>query len=110
MSIDDVVAARVAEKRLFLLIPRAAGTSAKRVMLVAESLWNFMREPGPDQEWEDRKGFLQADLEVFAEGAPIGPKYLFLLYRASEGVWEIRSTRPNPSIRVLGRFIRKDIF
>jgi hypothetical protein len=49
-------------------------------------------------------------LDLFAEGAPIGPKYLFLLYRADEAVWEIRSVRPNPSIRVLGRFAAKDIF
>jgi hypothetical protein len=79
-------------------------------MLVHEALWNFLQAEGPDDEWEDRKGFLQADLDLFAEGAQIGPKYLFLLYRADEAVWEIRSVRPNPSIRVLGRFAAKDIF
>jgi hypothetical protein len=110
MSIVDLLAARVQDKQLFLVEPRVAGTSAKRVMLVHESLWNFLHEEGPDDEWEDRKGFLLADLDLFAEGAPIGPKYLFLLYRAEEAVWEIRSVRPNPSIRVLGRFVAKDIF
>jgi hypothetical protein len=110
MSIVDAIAARVQEKQLFLLTPRAPGSSAKRVILVAEDLWNFLQESGPDQDWEDRKGELQADLEVFADGSAIGPKYLFLLYRASEGVWEIRSTRPDPQIRVLGRFVEKDIF
>jgi hypothetical protein len=59
---------------------------------------------------EDRKGALEADLEVFASGEPIGPKYLFLLYHSREGVWEIRSVKPNPSIRVLGRFVERDIF
>jgi hypothetical protein len=79
-------------------------------MLIAEPLWNFLQAPDPDPEWEDRKGFLQADLEVFAEGQRIGPKYLFLLYPAPEGVWEIRSGSPDPSIRVLGRFVAKDVF
>jgi hypothetical protein len=110
MSILDVIVARVGEGMLYPLFPRAAGASPKRAMLIAEGLWNFIHESGPDQDWEDRKGFLQADLEVFAEGQQIGPKYLFLLYPANEGVWEIRSTRPNPSIRVLGRFVEKDIF
>ncbi len=40
---------------------------------------------------------LQADLELFVVEQDIYPKYLFLLYKASEGVWEIRSTRPTPS-------------
>ena len=55
-------------------------------------------------------GTLQADLELFAEGQPIDPKYLFLLYPPAEGVWEIRSIRPHPSIRVLGLFAQKDVF
>ncbi|CAN7732787.1 hypothetical protein LJR220_001888 [Bradyrhizobium sp. LjRoot220] len=59
---------------------------------------------------EDRLGILQADLEQFAEGRTIDPKYLFLLYPATEGVWEIRSLRPDPSIRVLGFFAKRDVF
>lgn len=110
MSIIGLLSSRVAEGRLFILTPRAAGTSPKRLMLVAADLWKFLREPGSDDEWEDRKGFLLADLEVFADGAPIGPKYLFLLSPAREAVWEIRSVRPSPSIRVLGRFVAKDLF
>jgi len=110
MSILDFIFARVQEKRLFLLVPQAPGTSAKRVLLIEEQLWDFIHKSGPDDAWEERKGVLLADLEVFASGEPIGPKYLFLLYRASEGVWEIRSTRRDPSIRVLGRFIARDVF
>ncbi|MPZ39852.1 MAG: hypothetical protein GEU95_17690 [Rhizobiales bacterium] len=110
MSIVDLIADRVGAGMLFPLIPRTLGTSPKRSMLIGEELWRFLQEPEEDPEWEDRKGFLQADLELFAEGAPIGPKYLFLLSPAREAVWEIRSVRPNPSIRVLGRFIAKDIF
>jgi hypothetical protein len=90
MSILDVVAARVADGMLFPLVPRAAGTAPKRAMLVAEDLWTFLHESDADPEWEDRKGFLEADLEVFAEGQRIGPRYLFLLY---------------PLAREFGRFV-----
>src|SRR5215216_3735673 len=110
MSIADLIADRVQRGMLFPLYPRAPGSSPQRALLVAEELWNFLQAPGPDDDWEERKGFLLADLEVFAEGQQIGPKYLFLLYPSREGVWEIRSTSQNPSIRVLGRFVCKDVF
>jgi len=59
---------------------------------------------------EDRMGFLEADLDAFASGQQIGPKYFFLLFPGAEGVWEIRSVRPEPSIRVLGLFAQRDVF
>jgi len=95
---------------LFALRPLAAGTSARRCMLLAEDVWSLLNTTHEDQELEERIGFLQADLEVFAEGQPIHPKYLFLLYPVEDAVWEIRSVRPAPSIRVLGLFADKDVF
>jgi hypothetical protein len=110
MSIDDLLLARIKEKQLHILRPNARGTSPQRLMLLHENLWNFLESDGPDDEWEVRKGYLQADLELFADGSPVGPKYLFLLSPAREAVWEIRSLRPMPSVRVLGRFVHKDVF
>ncbi|HTO66034.1 MAG TPA: hypothetical protein VMM15_32830 [Bradyrhizobium sp.] len=63
-----------------------------------------------DPEMEERMGALQADLELFAEGRAVDPKYLFRLYPAEDCVWEIRSVRPEPSIRVLGLFADRDVF
>lgn len=79
-------------------------------MFVSEEIWALLSTEHEDAEMEERLGTLQADLEQFAEGRSIDPKYLFLLYPASEGVWEIRSVRPEPSIRVLGFFAKKDVF
>ena len=59
---------------------------------------------------EERIGTLRADLEAFVDGLPLHPKYLFLLSPIREAVWEIRSTREDPSIRVLGRFAARDVF
>jgi hypothetical protein len=64
----------------------------------------------PDPAMEDRMGILQADLELFADGQSIDPKYLFRLYPATDSVWEIRSVRPEPSIRILGLFAAKNVF
>lgn len=79
-------------------------------MFVSEDIWALLSTEHEDEEMEERLGALQADLEQFAEGRSIDPKYLFLLYPACEGVWEIRSVRPEPSIRVLGFFAKKDVF
>lgn len=79
-------------------------------MFVFEDIWRVISTEHEDEDMEERLGILQADLELFAEGQPIDPKYLFLLSPSSEAVWEIRSVRPNPSIRVLGRFAKKDVF
>ena len=47
-------------------------------------------------------------LENFVTSREIDPKYLFLLYACHDCVWEIRSRKPSPSIRVLGMFPGKD--
>jgi hypothetical protein len=78
-------------------------------MFVEERLWRILESPEGDDEWEERIGNLRADLEVFVTDT-IHPKYLFLLYPPRDAVWEIRSIREKPSIRVLGLFPLRDVF
>jgi hypothetical protein len=96
---DDLIKDCVSRGMLYALIPKAAGTSARRAMFVSEGIWEMLSTEHEDEEMEDRLGILQADLELFAEGQPVDPKYLFLLYPPREAVWEIRSLRPEPSKR-----------
>ena len=53
---------------------------------------------------------LEADLAVFVQSPALDPKYLYRLFPPRDCVWEIRSTRPDPQIRVLGLFAEKDVF
>lgn len=111
MSIMDLIRDRVQRKMLFPIIPKAPGMAPVRTMLVAEKLWELLNSPETDdEEWEQRIGELQADLERFVGEDAITPEYLKLLYPAREGVWEIRSVANAPSIRVLGLFPEKDVF
>jgi hypothetical protein len=110
MSIDDLIVDRVKRGMLYPLVPRSRGDAARRAMFVTERLWGVLTSPIGDSEWERRVGDLQADLERFAAGQVIDPKYLFLLYPSRDGVWEIRSNGSDPSIRVLGLFARRDVF
>jgi hypothetical protein len=95
---------------LFPLAPQAAGATIRRAMFVAEKLWSELNSPEGDSEWEERIGRLRADLEIFVTEATITPEYLFLLYPSSDAVWEIRSARDKPSLRVLGLFPETDVF
>jgi hypothetical protein len=79
-------------------------------MFISEDIRTMLAATHEDPDMEERMGVLQADLELFAEGQPIDPKYLFRLYPAEDCVWEIRSVRPQPSIRVLGLFADQDVF
>jgi len=110
MSIEDEILDRVRRGMLFPLVPKAAGAPVRRAMFVAERLWNMLNSPEGDAEWEERIGKLRADLEIFVTESSVTPRYLFLLYPASDGVWEIRSVRNLPSLRVLGLFADTDVF
>jgi hypothetical protein len=95
---------------LYPLTPKAPGAAARRAMFVCEDLWALLNSPEGDDAWERRIASLRADLEYFVEGRAIDPKYVFRLSPAREAVWEIRSAREEPSIRVLGLFAEKDVF
>src|SRR5262245_14247707 len=110
MSIEALIRWRVGERRLFPLFPKAAGATPRRAIFLTEELWQLLNTEHDDPEMEDRLGDLLADLEFFVENGRVHPKYLFLLYPARDGVWEIRSAIPSPSIRVLGLFAGRDVF
>lgn len=59
---------------------------------------------------KDRYNSLQADLEIFVTGALVTSSYLKPLRPSQKAVWEIRSKRPAPSIRILGMFASRDVF
>jgi hypothetical protein len=110
MSIDDEIEDRVHRGMLFPLVPKAEGSPIRRAMFVSEALWSDLNSVEGDDEWDARIGRLRADLETLVIEEFIEPKYLFRLWRPSDAVWEIRSVRDDPSIRVLGLFALKDVF
>lgn len=110
MSIEAEIKDRVGRGMLYPLAPSARGEAPVRAMLVGERLWAELHSPDEDDERAVRIGELLADLDIFITGEPLDPKYLFLLYPVRDAVWEIRSVRPDPSIRVLGLFARRDVY
>lgn len=110
MSILAEVIDRINREMLFLIQPRSQADAAIRTLVAGERLWAVLNSEEGDEEWERRVGELRADLEAFVTQDELGPKYLFLLWPPGDGVWEIRSVRDSPSIRVLGAFALKDCY
>ena len=77
-------------------------------MYLCRELYEAIRNPAPADI--ERFARLEADLATFVTSPTIDPGYLKGLWPAREGVWAIKSTRPSPSIRVLGFFAEKDSF
>lgn len=112
MSIYDELLFWVKERELFEFQSQMPGTLPLRRMFVSKDLnaapWH-----------QERYGLLRADLDRFTEGAMISIRlppskdvqaYLAFLEPVSDRVWEIRSTKPEPQLRVFGHFATTDTF
>lgn len=110
MSIGDEIVDRVERKMLYPLRPKRQTDTVRRAMLLSEEMYVALTAHRNDPEERLRFGALRADLEYFVTSETIDGKYLFHLYPAADSVWEIRSVRDDPSIRVLGCFAEPDIF
>lgn len=110
MSIEEQIEWWKSAGGLFSVRPLAAGAVARRTLLVTKPLWDALEAPWDDEVEEERFSRLRADLDFFVEGGRIDPTYFKRLWPPRDCPWEIRSVRPSPSIRVLGRFAQRDVF
>ena len=110
MSIVTILRDKLASGMLHILVPKVPGDSHRRVLVIGSRLWEEIESEPRDSAWEVRIGQLKADLENFVISEQIRPSYLFRLYPRADAVWEIRSVEEDPSIRVFGLFVEKDVF
>jgi len=108
MSILSQIACRVEEGQLFPVMPRTRSQPIRRRIFLVESLNSAIESPLPGEV--KRYDELHADLVSFVVQADITPEFLWLLKPKTRGVWEIRSHRVDPQIRVFGHFAQKDVF
>lgn len=113
MSIRDEIDRHVAAGVLRLLPPLVPGAQRKRTLLVTQEVWDWLSGPWQGAPGEERRFQLRAFLDRFTEGALINVGdngYMKPARKRHEEVWWIRSRRPRPSIRVLGRFALVDTY
>lgn len=111
MSITNEINHRVVEGRLKPLQPRMARDRKIRKLFFTIDLYDEIYCTVRENKTEIANfAKLQADLEVFVVSETLDPGYIWLLKPKTKGIWEIRSSRPFPQIRVFGVFAARDIF
>ena len=110
MSIKKEIASHELSGKLRLVTPKISSDRPLRNLYLTEELFDEVYEEKEDSHEIEMFARLIADLEVFVTSDTIDPGYLWCLEPARDGVWEIRSTRQEPQIRVFGVFAAKNIF
>jgi hypothetical protein len=115
MSILDCLRDRVAERRMFEIVPLLPSARSRPRSVWAEAFVFEQLNPGTASEtFELESGRLRRKLESIVAGKRLvvgnrKDKYCDLkkLEPATDEVWEIRE-RDNPSIRIFFRFVERD--
>lgn len=119
MSIEELIQSQLDAGELVRVHP-ALGDSEERTMFVSREVSDLLSPPWTDKTVEERVGFLRADLEAFVRGQLMGmcmlPRkanekaHFGLLAPAEDGFWDVRSVNPDPGLRVVGAFAKRDVF
>ena len=110
MSIEREINSHVESGCLKLVYPRVWSDWPIRDLYLSRELFDEVYEEKKSSIEEKMFANLIADLEVFVNSPTVDPAYLRCLEPPKDGIWEIRSTRQYPQLRVFGAFAAKDIF
>ena|SRR5581483_2692929 len=110
VSIWDQIQLHVIGQRLFAVPLTSTKDLVWRPMFLVSDLYREIYECAPNTEAGLRYARLQGDLERFVSGGPITDSYLSPIRPLARAVWEIRSRKPKPSLRVFGLFASVNIF
>jgi hypothetical protein len=119
MSIKDWIDAMVQSERLRPLVPVLESDPVSREMYLSPEVFALIEGPWSSTDAEKRCNELRSDLDAFVAGQTrticVKPfqarnEQLAILHPVDDGVWDIRSQKPSPGIRVLGMFAQRDVF
>ena len=108
MSIRQEIWNRVTEGRIRQLSKHVPTDPSLRSVYLTRKLHDQVFMDRWDIKDIERFAYLEADLEHFVISKTLKSTYLYGLSPVLEGIWEIRSRRPRPSIRVFCMFAAKD--
>ena len=110
MSIEQEIAIHVNDGKLKLVTPKVPSDQSLRKLYLTRELYDEVYEDKNSLFEQEMFANLIADLEVFVTSKTIDLQYLWCLEPSKKGIWEIRSTRQEPQIRIFGVFAAKDNF
>ncbi len=110
MSIKQQISNLIASGDLVLVQPYVAGDPCIRKLYVERDLYIQIYRNRLGHPDEEMYANLMADLDVYVTSTTLDQNYFKCLTPKTDGIWEIRSKRPYPQIRVFGMFADKDEF
>src|ERR1700730_1705516 len=110
MLIRKEIEAHLAAKRLIPVSSLAPWSGEPRAFLLTAELAAQIAVGRHDSTTRERWAHLDADMAHFVEGGYINWGLMKWLDPQKQEVWELKSVRPKPSIRVFGRFAEPDVF
>jgi hypothetical protein len=119
MFIEERINSLRASGRLFLIPQSWPGLPIERLFYASDSVKTLILGPLNDHNEEKRAYELRAEIDRFIDGKTIfvraeseeGTKALLArLNPSADEVWELRSLKPKPSLRIFGTFVEKNSF
>jgi len=101
---------KVKQGELIRVLPLSAGALEIRQLYVTKEIWTLLDGPWDTKEEEARYSALYVHLEHFITGGYLVKDYFKWLDEDEDLVFQILSKKPPPSLRLLGRFAKFDVF
>ena len=109
LTLDEIEAAKQAHA-IVAVRPLVPWVPIPRVFFVSPELLDAMEVGGAQPATRDRYQSLRADIDHFVSGGFINWGLMKWLDPKNHEIWELRSVRPRPSLRVFGRFAQPNVF
>jgi hypothetical protein len=109
MSIDEEIMLAIERGELVSALPSYPGLPEPRAFLMCRPLFEAI-EAGRNSEELDRWAALESQISTFVEGGYVNWDFMRWLQPQDAEHWELRNTRPRPSLRVFGRFAKPNVF
>ncbi len=109
LTSDEIEAAKRVQV-IFAVSPLVPWVPTPRVFFVSRELLSAMEIGSSDPTTQDRYQSLRADIDHFVSGGFINWGLMKWLDPKKHEVWELKSVRPRPSLRVFGRFALPNVF
>lgn len=119
MSIREVITSWVVDGNLIIFQPALASAPYVRTVIATREVTQKLCGPWDDDIATERFTQARAVVDAFISGLAIATRFppstsaraqLALLTNEEEEVWEFRSRKPKPGVRVFGHFAEKDLF
>lgn len=118
MSIHEKIRDLQRQGRLFFVEPISGRYLVRRQLFVVKPVWKLLNGQWNSTADEERFSAFYADLDLYTGGEELRKKYFKPILprggkiknKFQDGIFEIKSVKPKPGLRLFGRFAFRNCF